>query len=342
MTADKSPVERTRSLGSRLRRSVAKRTNAVIGKLVSTPPVRAYLTARLGLLTDFVVADRAEAPTAGAMRDEVLPRLFADREVRDFLARHPETVFRTLWGTNARSETTPPFSSEGAGTGNAAFREAWLERKLAAVPAGSRLLDAGAGECQFRRFCSHLEYVSQDLAEYDGAGDDRGLQTGQWDTSRIDIKCDITSIPEPDASFDAILCTEVLEHLPDPVPALREMARLLKPGGVLILTAPFCSLTHFAPYHYATGFNRYFYEHHLGAFGMKIEEMAENGNYFDYVAQELRRVPSMAETYCGTTLTAAEQWMIGLNLQILDGLVAKDRGSAEVLTFGMQVVARRL
>jgi len=64
----------------------------------------------------------------------------------------------------------------------------------------------------------------------------------------VDVISDITSIPLPDASFDACLCTEVLEHLPHPIEALRELARLLRPGGRLILTAPFCSLTHFSPH----------------------------------------------------------------------------------------------
>src|SRR5580692_2586535 len=126
-------------------------------------------------------------------------------------------------------------------------RIVWVRTELQSLPRGIRLLDAGAGEQQYKKFCQHLHYVSQDFGQYNGKGDQRGLQTGSWSYSGIDIVSDITDIPEPDASFDAILCTEVFEHIPDPLRALDEFRRILKPGGTLILTAPFASLVHFAP-----------------------------------------------------------------------------------------------
>ena len=92
-------------------------------------------------------------------------------------------------------------------------------------------------------------FIAQ-FRQYTGGGVlAEGLQTGEWDTSRIDLVSDITEIPAPDASFDAILCSEVLEHIPEPTHALDEFMRLLRPGGTLILSAPFASLVHFAPYH---------------------------------------------------------------------------------------------
>ena len=114
------------------------------------------------------------------------------------------------------------------GTNNAEAREEWVARKLRELPAGSRLLDAGAGERQYEGCCGHLKYVSQDFGKYNGVGDGSGLQMGAWDNSRTDIICDITQIPEPDGSFDAIMCIEVLEHLEAPIEALREFRRLLR------------------------------------------------------------------------------------------------------------------
>lgn len=114
-----------------------------------------------------------------------------------------------------------------------------------------------------------------------------GLHTGKWDTSGIDIVSDITNIPLADCSQDYILCTEVLEHLSEPEKALNEMARLLKPGGELILTAPFASMTHFAPHFYCTGFSQYFYEYHGNRLNLEIIELEANGCFFDVFKSQL-------------------------------------------------------
>lgn len=225
------------------------------------------------------------------------------------------------------------------GTRNEATRAAWLEQALARIPAGSRILDAGAGQLRHKPLCAHLAYVSQDFAQYDGKGDGSGLQTGSWDQSRIDIVSDICAIPEPNGSFDAIMCVEVLEHLPDPRAALTEFARLLRPGGQLLLTAPFCSLTHFAPYHFNSGFNRYFYERHLPECGFTILELAENGNFFEYVAQEVRRLPEVAQRYAGRKLRLWEYGALYVLVSLLQRLSSRDRGSAELLCFGWHVRA---
>lgn len=225
------------------------------------------------------------------------------------------------------------------GTKNEATRAAWLEQTLKRLPAGSRILDAGAGEQQFKPLCAHLNYVAQDFAQYDGQGNAAGLQMGSWDQSRLDIVSDITAIPESDASFDAVMCVEVLEHLPAPVLAIKEFSRLLRAGGHLIITAPFCSLTHFAPYHFYTGFNRYFYETHLPAHGFEIVEMQANGNFFEYLGQEVRRLPSIAERYAVDGPNRAERIAVRVLLRMLERFSSKDKTSSELLHFGFQVLA---
>jgi len=172
-------------------------------------------------------------------------------------------------------------------------RQVWLKRTLSGLPAGSCLLDAGAGELQNRKYCSHLKYVAQDFCQYkgqQGGAPVEGLQTKSWDTSRIDLVSDITAIPAPDASFDAVLCSEVLEHVPEPTHALDEFSRLLKLGGLLILTAPFSSNVHMAPYYFCSGFSRYWYEHHLALRGFEIKELVPNGDWYALLTQEINRL----------------------------------------------------
>lgn len=233
-----------------------------------------------------------------------------------------------------------PYGS--VGSRNKDDREVWLVKTLSAIPEGSRILDAGAGEAQYARLCAHLEYLSQDFGKYDGKGNGGGYQRGTWDQSKIDMICDITSIPEPDNSFDAIMCVEVFEHIPEPIAAIREFSRLLKSGGRLILTAPFCSLTHLSPYHFYSGYNRHFYEQWLPEFGLEVMEIEYNGNYFEYLAQEIRRVAEIANKYCGKpSFDAKELLGIDVVLGLLNSLSLRDRGSSELLCFGLHVLAKK-
>jgi ubiquinone/menaquinone biosynthesis C-methylase UbiE len=232
------------------------------------------------------------------------------------------------------------YSMFKVGTTNESVRVQWIQETLKKIPAGSSLLDAGAGECQFRKFCDHLKYTSQDFAQYDGSGD-TGLQTGTWDNTKLDIVSDIVNIPRPDASFDAIMCTEVFEHIPDPQLAIREFSRLLKPGGYVLITAPFNSVTHFAPYHFATGLSRFFYEHHLAAHGFEILDLQMNGNFFEVVAQELQRVKYVSKRYSSKKISLLDKIFIHLPLITLQKLSRADKGSSELLCYGVHVFARK-
>lgn len=226
--------------------------------------------------------------------------------------------------------------------GNKSNRDIWIKKQIAKIPKGESLLDAGAGEMQYKSLCKDLKYTSQDFNQYDGLGDGQGLQMEKRDR-KTDITSDIIDIPVEDNSFDNVLCTEVLEHLPYPDKAVKEFARVLKKWGKLILTAPFCSLTHFAPYHFCTGFNKYWYEKMCEDNGLVLEEVDINGNFFDYMGQEVSRVNSVYKMYgkynafVGIIIKALSLPYL-LLLRILS---KKQKWSEELLSFWMHIVATK-
>jgi SAM-dependent methyltransferase len=94
---------------------------------------------------------------------------------------------------------------------------------------GSWILDAGAGECIYASAFCHCNYISCDQAIGDPS----------WNYRRVTVVGDLASLPFRECAFDAVLCTQTLEHVSEPQLVVREMAMLLKPGGRLYLTVPF-------------------------------------------------------------------------------------------------------
>lgn len=228
------------------------------------------------------------------------------------------------------------------GKRNEHTREVWLRQTLERIPEGSRILDAGAGTQKYREFCQHLNYVSQDFGQYDGIGDTAGLQIKDFNYGKVDIISDITAIPEENSSFDAIMCIEVLEHVPDPIKVIKEFSRLIRPGGFLIITAPFCSLTHFSPFHFISGINSYWYEKFLPENKLEIIQLEHNGNFFEYIAQELIRTDSIAKRYSGKKTRLYEKFAMLILRNMLQRFSNSDAGSKELLCYDFHVLAKKI
>lgn len=152
------------------------------------------------------------------------------------------------------------------------------------TPPGARILDVGAGSCRYRPDFGQCHYFALDFAKYTGS---------EWVYGPIDVIAEILHLPLPDNCFDVILCTEVLEHVPEPIAAVREMARLLKPGGRILITAPLGSSIHQAPYHFYGGYTPLWYERFLVAAGFHDIRVQPNGGFFKYFGQESARLVMM-------------------------------------------------
>jgi SAM-dependent methyltransferase len=117
----------------------------------------------------------------------------------------------------------------------------WVRRRLRAAVAEARarahgvLFDVGCGQKPYAPMLSDRisRYIGMEYAPGSGY---RG--------NAADVCGDAAAIPLVSSSVDTVLCTEVLEHVPDPYAVVREIARVLKPGGTLICTAPFCYPKH--------------------------------------------------------------------------------------------------
>jgi SAM-dependent methyltransferase len=103
-----------------------------------------------------------------------------------------------------------------------------------------RLLDVGCGTKPYQSLFAVDAYVGMDIDSESSRK--RGM---------ADYYYDGKTFPFADASFDSILCNQVLEHVFNPDEFLREIVRVLKQGGKLLLTVPFVWDEHEQPYDYA-------------------------------------------------------------------------------------------
>ena len=101
-----------------------------------------------------------------------------------------------------------------------------------------RVLDVGCGEKIYRPFIRARDYIGIDV-ETSGRA---------METKRADRFFNGTDIPFDNESFDFVICTEVLEHAHDPTALMREMKRVLKSGGVMLVTVPSMWGEHETPY----------------------------------------------------------------------------------------------
>ncbi|WP_051228708.1 class I SAM-dependent methyltransferase [Pleomorphomonas oryzae] len=116
----------------------------------------------------------------------------------------------------------------------------WLAHELAAfaasLPPDSRVLDAGAGDQRYKGLFERHTYEAADFEQVDKP------------YAKSTYVCDLTAIPVPDATYDAIVFTQVMEHLREPGDVLREFHRIGKEGCRIFYSAPLCSDEHEVPY----------------------------------------------------------------------------------------------
>jgi len=194
-----------------------------------------------------------------------------------------------------------------------------------------RLLDLGCGKVPF--YSLYREYVSETICV-------------DWSKSlhgndHLDAECDLTKeLPFADRSFDTILLSDVLEHIPTPERLWHEMARLLKPGGKLLLNVPFFYWLHEEPndfYRYTKHALRCFAE----ATGFEVILIKEVGGAPEIVVDIISKFISLR-------LGPIGKWTAGVVQTVCRELVASRLGkrvsevTAKSFPIGYFMIARRL
>jgi SAM-dependent methyltransferase len=124
-----------------------------------------------------------------------------------------------------------------------------------------KVLDLGAGQAKYKNIIQQKaeKYITFDVVP----------------GPNIDVVGDALNLPFDKESFDTIICTQVLEHIEKPWIVAKEMGRILKAGGICIVTAPFINPYHPDPHDYF----RYTTEGLASLFVNENFEIIENGSY---------------------------------------------------------------
>ena len=125
-----------------------------------------------------------------------------------------------------------------------------------------RLMDFGCGRKPYENLFNVSEYIGVDIQD---AGHNHKL-------SKVDVFYDGKTIPFADSYFDSVFCGEVMEHVFTPSETLLEINRVVKKGGQILLTVPFCWNEHEIPYDYAR-YTSYGFATLLEVHGFKIIKM---------------------------------------------------------------------
>jgi SAM-dependent methyltransferase len=159
---------------------------------------------------------------------------------------------------------------------------AFVRRAAASLPDGARVLDAGAGTGPYRELFARQHYTSTDWAN-----------TPHPEGLRADVIAPIHDLPLDTESFDCVICTEVIEHVADPVAALSELRRVLSPRGTVWVTAPFVWEFHEEPYDFFR-YTRHGLRSVLERAGFAQVEVTPFGGCFTTLAQLLQNLGSIA------------------------------------------------
>jgi len=144
------------------------------------------------------------------------------------------------------------------------------------IPKGARILDAGSGDSPYKDLFTHTNYHSTDFVKVDK------------DYAKPTYICNLLNIPIKNSNYDFIVFSQVMEHVPEPSLVLKELFRVLKPGGKMIYTGPLFYKEHEIPYDYYR-YTQYGLQYLFDKSGFVIERLDWLEGYFGTLGYQYDR-----------------------------------------------------
>lgn len=233
-----------------------------------------------------------------------------------FIQRNRQAIERDLADSPVKQYFSP-----------AAYSQYTVTLPLLQRYARGRLIDLGCGDMPFRAF------VAGQVTAYDSLD----FFPRRADVTYVGDIQDMAAVPS--AAYDTAVCVEVLEHVPDPFRAAREIWRVLRPGGVLVLSVPHLSRLHDEPHDYYR-YTRHGVRRLLEQAGFELVTLEKRGGLFSFIGHQVSTT-LLGLTWGVPGLRQAAWWLNRWAVVAVSAALDRRLDRAGLFALGYSVVARR-
>lgn len=171
-----------------------------------------------------------------------------------------------------------------------------------------------------------------------------GCDVVQSDKNKVDVICEATNLNFPDAQFDTVFSTQVIEHVNDPFKMMQEANRVLKQNGLVIVSAPFTWQLHEEPYDFYR-YSKYGLKAMFEQKGFEVLEIKANGGKWAAIFQMNINMVYSTFNKKGLFVKLLKGLFINLHFTALLNRIAiwvDKKHHDELLTLNYVIIARKI